>query len=46
MPDEVIDTRAEMDMIPIVSAMSKIENGVAANIADVERGWALFVGKN
>jgi hypothetical protein len=35
-----------MDMIPIVSAMSKIENGVAANIADVERGWALFMGKN
>ena len=46
MPDEIIDTRAEMDMIPIVSAMSKIENGVAANIADVERGWALFIGRN
>ena len=44
MPDEQIDTRAEMDMIPIVEAMSKIENGVAANRADVERGWALFVG--
>ena len=46
MPDEVVDTRAEMDMIPIVSAMSKIENGVAANRADVERGWALFIGQN
>ncbi len=46
MPDEVIDTRSEKDMIPIVSAMSKIENGVAANIADVERGWELFVGGN
>ena len=46
MPDEVIDTRNEMDMIPIVAAMSKIENGVAANIADVERGWELFVGGN
>ena len=46
MPDESVDTRAEMDMIPIVSAMSKIENGVAANIADVESGWALFIGGN
>ena len=46
MPDEIIDTRSEKDMIPIVAAMSKIENGVAANIEDVERGWALFVGGN
>ena len=46
MPDEVIDTRAQRDMVPIVAAMSKIENGVAANIADVERGWELFVGGN
>ena len=44
MPDEPLDTRAEMDMIPVVAAMSKIENGVAANLADVESGWALFVG--
>ena len=43
MPDEIVDTRAEMDMIPVVSAMSKIENGVAANLADVEEGWRLFV---
>ena len=46
MPDEVVDTRSEKDMIPIVAAMSKIENGVAANIEDVERGWELFVGGN
>ena len=46
MPDEIIDTRSEKDMIPIVAAMSKIENGVAANIEDVERGWELFVGGN
>ena len=44
MPDEAVDTRVEMDMIPIVSAMSKIENGVAANLADVEAGWRLFIG--
>ena len=46
MSDEVVDTRSERDMIPIVAAMSKIENGVAANIEDVERGWELFVGGN
>ena len=46
MPDEVIDTRSEKNMIPIVAAMSKIENGVAANIEDVERGWELFIGGN
>ena len=46
MPDEQIDTRAEIDMIPIVSAMSKIENGVAAKRADVEAGWRLFMGDN
>ena len=46
MPDEIVDTRADKDMIPIVEAMSKIENGVAANRADVERGWALFMGEN
>lgn len=46
MPDEAVDTRSENDMIPIVAAMSKIENGVAANRKDVERGWALFIGGN
>ena len=29
----------------IVAAMTKIENGVAANIKDVEEGWRLFVGR-
>lgn len=46
MPDEVVDTRAEMDMIPIVSAMSKIENGKAPILKDVESGWALFISEN
>ncbi|MBO5881939.1 MAG: structural protein P5 [Alistipes sp.] len=46
LPDETVDTRDERDMIPIVAAMSKIENGVAALRDDVERGWALFVGEN
>lgn len=30
-------------MIPIVAAMSRVENGVAANIAEVQRGWDLFM---
>ena len=30
-------------MIPIVAAMSFVENGVEASIADVEKGWKLFI---
>jgi hypothetical protein len=30
-------------MVPIVAAMSEIENGVKAVMEDVERGWGLFV---
>lgn len=41
-PDEIINTRAARDMVPIVAAMSQIENGVAAVMADVHRGWELF----
>lgn len=41
-PDEALDTRSERDMVPIVMAMSEIENGVKAVVADVEAGWALF----
>jgi hypothetical protein len=29
-------------MVPIVAAMSEIENGKAAIISDVEAGWGLF----
>lgn len=45
MPDEPIDTRCQGDMIPIVSAMSRIENGISANLADVEEGWRLFIDR-
>lgn len=41
-PDEIINTRAARDMVPIVAAMSQIENGMAAVMADVHRGWELF----
>lgn len=42
-PDEEIDTRAERDMMPIVCAMSEIENGVKASREDVSEGWHLFI---
>lgn len=45
MPDEPIDTRCQGDMIPIVAAMSRIENGISANLADVEEGWRLFIDR-
>ena len=41
-PDEIINTRAARDMVPVVAAMSQIENGVAAVMDDVHRGWKLF----
>lgn len=43
--DATLDTRSERDMVPIVAAMSEIENGVAANRADVEEGWRLYFGE-
>lgn len=30
-------------MVPIVAAMSRVENGVAANIVEVQKGWDLFM---
>ena len=44
-PDEIVNSRAARDMVPIVAAMSQIENGVAAVMADVHRGWELFEGE-
>lgn len=40
-PDEPIDTRDRYTMVAMVAAMSKVENGVAASLSDVERGWEL-----
>lgn len=42
-PDERIETMSKKDMIPIVAAMSKVENGVPAVLTDVEAGWRLFM---
>ena len=30
-------------MVPVVAAMSRVENGVEADMAEVERGWQLFI---
>lgn len=40
-PDEKIDTRSRRVMVPIVAAMSRVENGCAARRSEVERGWDL-----
>lgn len=40
-PDEVLDTRSRRVMVPIVAAMSRVENGCAAQRAEVERGFDL-----
>lgn len=39
--DEPIDTRDRATMVPVVAAMSQIENGVRAARAAVERGFDL-----
>ncbi len=41
--DVELDTLDPAEMIPVVSAMSRVENGVAAVEADVRAGWDLFV---
>ena len=40
--DRRVNTRLASDMIPIVRAMSEVENGVAAILEDVEEGWSLY----
>ncbi|MCC8062446.1 MAG: structural protein P5 [Rikenellaceae bacterium] len=40
-----IDTLTKSTMVPVVAAMSRMENGIPAMMADVEAGWQLFIGK-
>ena len=42
-PDEALDTRNGNTMIPIVAAMSRVENGTPAQMDEVRAGWDLFV---
>lgn len=46
LPDEELNTRSERDMVPIISAMSEIENGISADRSMVLEGWRMFVNKN
>lgn len=43
-PDERVDTRDRRTMLLLAAAISRVENGVAARMEEVERGWELFVG--
>lgn len=38
----ITTTNADV-MVPIVVAMSKVENGVPAELSEVEAGWELFI---
>ncbi len=40
--DRPLDTRDRRTMIPIAAAISFVENGTAADMHDVEKGWELF----
>ena len=40
--DRPLDTRDRRTMIPIAAAISCVENGTAADMHDVEKGWELF----
>ncbi len=41
--DAVLDTRSRQQMVPLIAAMSEVENGVKADFRAVERGWELYV---
>lgn len=41
-PDETLDTHDAKTMIPIAAAISRVENGSAADPQQVAAGWALF----
>lgn len=42
-PDREIDTKDKVTMIRMVKAMSTVENGVSAQLSDVQAGWELLV---
>jgi hypothetical protein len=42
-PDEPIATLNGAVMTSVVAAMSEVENGAKANMADIWSGWELFI---
>lgn len=43
-PEAELDTLSPAVMIPVVGAMSQVENGRPADMAAVRAGWELFAG--
>ena len=41
-PDSEIDLTSMDEMVLMIAAMSKVENGVPANIDEVIAGWRLY----
>lgn len=41
-PDQMVDVSNRNVMCRIAAAMSRVENGVLANMVDVNRGWDLL----
>ena len=41
-PDTIIDIDDRSTMVMMVAAMSKVENGIPANIDDIVAGWELY----
>ena len=41
-PDEVLDTLDAAMMVPVAAAISRVENGTAADRSEIIRGWELF----
>ena len=44
-PDAVIDIDSKEQMIPLVAAMSEVENGTQADFRTIEHGWELYTGE-
>ena len=43
-PDEALETLDPATMVPVAAAISRVENGTAADPDEIRRGWELFVG--
>lgn len=42
--DRPLDTRDRTTMLRMAAAISRVENGIAADMDEVEKGWELFAG--
>ena len=41
-PDEALETLDPATMVPVAAAISRVENGTAADPDEIRRGWELF----